>query len=206
MRPTIGAWRWAPDRSISRPCCVKPGRQASNGILSKRSRTRHWRIFLQGCAIWSASGFEGSSGFTDTLSRFDRSYAVRAVVRRAVDRARHRDRLQLIRIVRPQQSQQVVHFALRINPGRFFIGFENRRHPVMDLRDQFIRFDSDDRAGFERVAFRRAPFLPQPSESEQSAVAPANVDRLAGRLAALLPFIKTISRNQASPPGEGLFE
>src|SRR5262245_56173857 len=202
----IGAWRWAPDRLIFRLCCVKPGGQASNGILSKRSRTRHWRIFLRGCAIWSAFGFEGSSGFTDTLSRFDRSYAVRAVVRRAVDRPRHRYRLQFIRIIGPQQSQQVVDFALRIDPCRFVIGFEDRGHPVMNLRDQFIRLDRDDRTGFQRLALGRLPSLPQPRECEQSAVAPSNIDRLARRLAPLLPFKETVGRNQTAPSGEGLFE
>src|SRR5262245_52599129 len=146
------------------------------------------------------------SGFTDTLPRFDGSDAFRAVVRRAVDRARHRDRFQLVRIIRPQQSRQFVRFTLRIDPRRFVIGVEDRGHPVMNLRDQFIRFDRDDRAGFERVALWSSPFLPESCESEQSAVAPADVDRLARRLAALPPFIKTVGRNQATPPGESLFE
>src|SRR5262245_22513090 len=209
----IGAWRWAPDRLIFRPCCVKPGRLASNGILSKRSRTRHWRIFLRSCAIWRAFGFEVSkrcdckrSQKTFTLSYFDWSNACRAVVRRAIDRARHRDRLQFIRFVRPHQSQEVVGFAVRIDPCRFVFGSKDRGHPVMNSRDQFIRLDRDDRAGFHRLSLRRSPSLPQPREGEQSAVAPANIDRLARRLAPLLPFKEAVGRNQTSPLGEGLFE
>src|SRR5262245_66310964 len=76
----------------------------------------------------------------------------------------------------------------------------------MNLRDQFIRLDRDDRTTFQRLAFGRSPSLPQPSECEQPAVAPANIDRLARRLASLLPFKETVRRNQTAPLGEGLFE
>src|SRR5215510_14465121 len=76
----------------------------------------------------------------------------------------------------------------------------------MNLRYKFIRLDRDDRTGFQRLALGRFPSLPQTREREQTAVAPANIDRLARGLASLLPFKETVGRNQTAPLGESLFE
>src|SRR6516225_7468301 len=82
-------------------------------------------------------------------------------------------------------------------PDRPSFGLEDRRHPVVELSAEFVRFGRDDGEASNPFARRRAPVLPQASQCHQASVRQRNrVGLLAGP--GFFPFVEAIDRHEAA--------
>lgn len=75
----------------------------------------------------------------------------------------------------------------RIKPEVIVLLFEDGRHPVVSLRQQFVRRGRDEGAGLCRLALTVAPRVPEARKGERSPVRHVEEERLLARTL-LLPL------------------
>jgi hypothetical protein len=106
---------------------------------------------------------------------------------------------------RLEERQQSLGLAHRgIEPERVVGRREDRRHPVVDRGDAFVRVGRDDRARVEFVR-RGLAVLEDRSHREQRTAAHAQREGTRAA-AAVLPLVEAVCRHESTPMCEGVAE
>ena len=125
---------------------------------------------------------------------------IRAVIRHAIDRRRHRIGLKLfVRQYADRRQRFFCPHIVAIEPGIIRLRRQHHRHAVMHLLQERAGVHRHDGAAFHLLAIRPDPGVPYAGKGERPAALAAHEPWPLRRTLAL-PFVEAVGGNETAPP------